>query len=61
MIAQLDRTYLTPDDYLTSETNSPIKHEYHDGEVLAMAGARTFISAAALLCGLTLQRALLAS
>ncbi|NJN61104.1 MAG: Uma2 family endonuclease [Coleofasciculaceae cyanobacterium RL_1_1] len=39
MIAHPDRTYLTPDDYLTHEANSPIKHEYHDGEIFAMAGA----------------------
>jgi Uma2 family endonuclease len=39
MIAQADRSYLTPEDYLTGETQSPVKHEYHDGEVFAMAGA----------------------
>lgn len=31
--------YLTPDEYLQLETASPIKHEYLDGEVYAMAGA----------------------
>ena len=39
MIAQPDRSYLTPEEYLTGETHSPVKHEYHDGEVFAMAGA----------------------
>ncbi|MBE9113082.1 Uma2 family endonuclease [Nodosilinea sp. LEGE 07298] len=31
--------YLTPEDYLQLETESPVKHEYFDGEVYAMAGA----------------------
>lgn len=39
MIAQPDRAYLTPEDYLAGEQNATIKHEYHDGEVYAMAGA----------------------
>ena len=39
MIAQPDRNYLTPNEYLAAETQSPLKHEYHDGEVFAMAGA----------------------
>ncbi|WP_017663274.1 Uma2 family endonuclease [Baaleninema simplex] len=39
MIAQPDRIHLTPEEYLTAERDSPIKHEYHDGEVRAMAGA----------------------
>lgn len=30
---------LTPDDYLHLEADSPIKHEYIDGDVFAMAGA----------------------
>jgi Uma2 family endonuclease len=30
--------YISPEDYLAAEANSPIKHEYHDGEVYAMAG-----------------------
>lgn len=30
---------ISVEDYLEAERNSPIKHEYHDGEVYAMAGA----------------------
>ncbi len=30
--------FLTPDQYLDLETQSPIKHEYRDGEVFAMVG-----------------------
>ncbi|HEY9887702.1 MAG TPA: Uma2 family endonuclease [Candidatus Obscuribacterales bacterium] len=29
---------LAPDDYLAAEAVSPVKHEYRDGEVYAMAG-----------------------
>lgn len=32
-------SYLTPDEYLQIEEKSPIKHEYINGEVYAMAGA----------------------
>ncbi|NJR70315.1 MAG: Uma2 family endonuclease [Synechococcales cyanobacterium CRU_2_2] len=39
MVALSDRTYLTPDQYLTLETQSDVKHEYYDGEIFAMAGA----------------------
>jgi Uma2 family endonuclease len=39
MIAQPDRLDLSPDDYLAAEAQAEIKHEYHDGEVFAMAGA----------------------
>ena len=31
--------YLSVDDYLRLEAESPIKHEYIDGKVYAMAGA----------------------
>lgn len=31
--------YLTPDDYLQLEAESPVKHEYFDGDAYAMAGA----------------------
>jgi len=37
MLAQTP--YLSPEDYLELETNSPTKHEYFDGEAFAMAGA----------------------
>lgn len=30
--------YISPEDYLTAEAASPIKHEYRDGEVYTMAG-----------------------
>ncbi len=30
--------FLTPDQYLDLETQSPIKHEYRDGQVFAMVG-----------------------
>ena len=31
--------YISPEEYLQGEETSPIKHEYRDGEVYAMAGA----------------------
>jgi Uma2 family endonuclease len=37
MVAQFDR--LTPDEYLEAERQSEIRHEYFDGQVIAMAGA----------------------
>ena len=39
MVALSDRYYLSPEEYLAVEAQSQIKHEYHDGEVFAMAGA----------------------
>ena len=39
MVALPDRPYLTPDEYLTTEAKSSVKHEYHDGEAYAIAGA----------------------
>lgn len=38
MIAVPASTYLSPEEYLAAEATSPIKHEYRDGEVYAMAG-----------------------
>lgn len=35
----LSEQYLSVDDYLQREAESPIKHEYIDGKVYAMAGA----------------------
>jgi Uma2 family endonuclease len=39
MIANPSPNYISPQDYLAGEEISPIKHEYIDGEVYAMAGA----------------------
>ncbi len=39
MIADRSQDYISPQDYLAGEELSPIKHEYIDGEVYAMAGA----------------------
>jgi Uma2 family endonuclease len=39
MIATPSYNYLSPVEYLQGEETSPIKHEYRDGEVYAMAGA----------------------
>jgi Uma2 family endonuclease len=38
MIAQVNSQFMTPDEYLAWEAEQPIKHEYIDGEVYAMAG-----------------------
>jgi Uma2 family endonuclease len=38
MIAQVNSQFMTPDEYLIWEAEQPIKHEYIDGEVYAMAG-----------------------
>ncbi|MEO0541628.1 MAG: Uma2 family endonuclease [Cyanobacteria bacterium P01_A01_bin.105] len=37
MIAQ--PSYLSPKAYIEAEKSSPVKHEYHDGQVFATAGA----------------------
>lgn len=39
MIANQSHDYISSQDYLAGEELSPIKHEYIDGEVYAMAGA----------------------
>ncbi len=31
-------SYISPEDYLAAEVDSPIKHEYRDGNIYAMAG-----------------------
>jgi Uma2 family endonuclease len=37
MVAASAFSYIAPEDYLAAEAASPIKHEYRDGEVYAMA------------------------
>ncbi len=39
MIANQNTNYIPPEEYLTAEELSPVKHEYIDGQVYAMAGA----------------------
>lgn len=39
-MSAIPRTKLTPQDYLAFERKSGIKHEYFDGEIFAMAGAK---------------------
>lgn len=39
MTTSQNYTYLSPEEYLASEKDSPIKHEYIQGQVYAMAGA----------------------
>jgi Uma2 family endonuclease len=39
MIALSDYNYISPEKYLQIEENSPIKHEYRQGQIYAMAGA----------------------
>jgi Uma2 family endonuclease len=39
MTASKSHAYFTPEQYLEIERISPIKHEYIDGQIIAMAGA----------------------
>lgn len=39
MVATPNYNYISPKEYLQGEENSPIKYEYRDGEVYAMASA----------------------
>ncbi|WP_041780555.1 Uma2 family endonuclease [Allocoleopsis franciscana] len=39
MIASPQHPYFTADEYLQLEEESPVKHEYIDGQIYAMAGA----------------------
>jgi Uma2 family endonuclease len=39
MIALKDESYISPEQYLDLELTSPVKHEYIDGEIFAMAGS----------------------
>lgn len=39
MIALPQNVSLSPDEYIEAEKNSPVKHEYNDGAIYAMAGA----------------------
>jgi Uma2 family endonuclease len=39
MIAIPDYSFITADEYINLEEHSPIKHEYIDGQVYAMAGS----------------------
>ncbi|MGM3308919.1 Uma2 family endonuclease [Anabaena sp. WFMT] len=39
MIANLSYNYISPAEYLQGEETSPIKHEYRQGQVYAIAGA----------------------
>jgi Uma2 family endonuclease len=40
MVAQPQQTRFTPEEYLAFERASDTKHEYWDGEIVAMTGAR---------------------
>ncbi len=39
MVSSQSKNYISPEDYLQAEEKSPIKHEYINGQVYAMAGA----------------------
>jgi Uma2 family endonuclease len=53
-----ERSKLTPAEYLDWERAQPVKHEYFDGEVFAMAGGSPRHNALGLRLGSTLSRAL---
>ncbi|HLO49664.1 MAG TPA: Uma2 family endonuclease [Kamptonema sp.] len=40
MFVSKNKFYISPEDYLESERQSPIKHEYRRGHVYAMTGAK---------------------
>ncbi|NEP70739.1 MAG: Uma2 family endonuclease [Okeania sp. SIO2G4] len=40
MIANQNQFYVSPEDYLAGERQSPIKHEYRQGKIYAMVGAK---------------------
>ncbi|NEO54595.1 MAG: Uma2 family endonuclease [Okeania sp. SIO3B5] len=40
MIANQNQFYVSPEDYLAGERQSPIKHEYRQGQIYAMVGAK---------------------
>lgn len=39
MVANSSGGYISPETYLTGEEDSPVKHEYRDGQIYGMAGA----------------------
>lgn len=41
MIASPQQPQLTPDEYLQMEAQSPVKHEYIDGEIYAIQWQRS--------------------
>lgn len=41
MIAQLEKTYYSVEEYLELEETAEYKSEYHDGEIIAMTGGTT--------------------
>ncbi|RQH05269.1 Uma2 family endonuclease [Okeania hirsuta] len=40
MIANQNQFYVSPEDYLAGERQNPIKHEYRQGKIYAMVGAK---------------------